>query len=126
MRSYEDRLAYNRAYYAANRDKFIARNWMKNYNMTPEERKERLDSQSNECAACGTAFAEMDPKHIHADHDHACCSGITSCGKCVRGFLCQGCNNALGALKDDPDRVLGLYDYLLGWLVRKTFEEGVA
>lgn len=118
VRTYEDRLAYNRQYYAANRDKFIARNWLQNYNMTPEQRAERLEAQNNECAACGASFEAMDPKHVHADHDHACCPGTRSCGRCVRGFLCQACNNALGALRDDPERIVALYDYLLAWQFR--------
>lgn len=38
------------------------------------------------------------------DHDHAT-------GE-VRGRLCNGCNTALGFLKEDPDRILGLIEYL--------------
>lgn len=31
----------------------------------------------------------------YVDHDHKCCSGDKSCGKCVRGILCPGCNTGM-------------------------------
>ncbi len=31
------------------------------------------------------------------DHDHACCPGPTSCGRCIRGLTCHSCNLRLGA-----------------------------
>ena len=34
----------------------------------------------------------------------------------VRGLLCAACNTALGLLKDDPDRIVKLLDYLTRWL----------
>ena len=53
------------------------------------------------------------------DHDHACCASVrgergrkVSCGNCVRGVLCNGCNTALGMLGEDRDRIAGLATYL--------------
>jgi hypothetical protein len=51
------------------------------------------------------------------DHDHECCNPAstnknTSCGDCVRGLLCGGCNSALGHIKDSKSRLLGLINYL--------------
>jgi hypothetical protein len=33
---------------------------------------------------------------LHIDHDHGCCNGRRSCGRCVRGALCHKHNVDLG------------------------------
>lgn len=53
--------------------------------------------------------------HLYIDHDHSCCPGKTSCGKCVRGGLCGECNMAIGALGDTPEGVLRAVKYLEKW-----------
>lgn len=54
--------------------------------------------------------------NLHLDHDHKCCpykkNGTRSCGLCVRGWLCQGCNTSLGNLQENPRRIQGLLEYL--------------
>ncbi len=35
-------------------------------------------------------------KRLAVDHDHACCPGPTSCGKCVRGLLSGPSNQLIG------------------------------
>jgi hypothetical protein len=38
---------------------------------------------------------------LHVDHDHSCCPALsTSCGKCVRGLLCFGCNTLVGRVEE--------------------------
>jgi hypothetical protein len=70
-----------------------------------------LDKQDGGCAICGS----NDPKgrgRFHVDHDHACCPGKTSCGKCVRGLLCHFCNLMLGNARDEPAVLRRAAEYL--------------
>ncbi len=60
------------------------------------------------CQACGSRL------RLCVDHDHKCCPGGRSCGKCVRGILCNSCNVALALVNDDMDRLRGLIEYLEG------------
>lgn len=51
------------------------------------------------CRLCGKRFytGRGGTRSAFAvDHDHACCNGGTSCGRCVRGILCSSCNMSLG------------------------------
>lgn len=54
------------------------------------------------CDSCGV---DGDFTSLHIDHDHACCVGFKTCGKCTRGLLCMGCNVGLGAFGDSPERL---------------------
>jgi len=44
-------------------------------------------------------------RDAQVDHDHACCPGAVSCGRCVRGFICAGCNQDAGSF----DRIIRSY-----------------
>lgn len=57
--------------------------------------------QGDACAICQKAKGLK--KNLAVDHDHACCVGPTSCGKCVRGLLCAPCNDVLAHFRDDAD-----------------------
>lgn len=64
-----------------------------------------------QCRVCGSS------DRLHIDHDHSCCDSLNSqtgvaCGSCVRGLLCIGCNTALGMVKDNPQTLRALADYL--------------
>ena len=60
-----------------------------------------------ECGLCRRTDQRLD-----IDHDHRCCPGQRSCGKCVRGFLCRPCNVGLGMFGDDPMRLRAAASYI--------------
>jgi hypothetical protein len=37
--------------------------------------------------------------NVHVDHDHRCCPGDYSCGRCVRGLTHEACNRRLGQVE---------------------------
>lgn len=51
-------------------------------------------------------------KALAVDHDHKCCPGRTSCGKCVRGLLCGVHNEQFGRNGDDPEVFWDMATYL--------------
>lgn len=62
-----------------------------------------LARQEGRCAICRTSKPTSDGRNWSIDHDHACCPGKKSCGKCVRGLLCTKCNTILGLMNDDTN-----------------------
>lgn len=81
------------------------------YQMTDRQYFDLLASQGGGCAICG---GPSDAKDFAVDHDHSCCPGRTSCGRCIRGVLCSQCNTALGLFRDDPALMARATDYLGG------------
>lgn len=77
------------------------------HGLTVELHAELLNKFSGLCHAC-----KENPATV-IDHDHSCCTGTYSCGKCVRGLTCHSCNTALGLLKDSGKRIIDLLDYTL-------------
>lgn len=80
------------------------------FKMTLGEYRIMLDEQGGTCAACGSPPGDT---RLHVDHDHACCDGKYTCGKCVRGLLCFRCNAALGNVADNIEVLESLKRYLL-------------
>lgn len=66
------------------------------FKITLEQYDEILEAQDGVCAIC-----KQPPMLIRlsVDHDHKCCPGRKSCGKCVRGLICQRCNAVLGYIE---------------------------
>lgn len=67
------------------------------YNLSLEDYDKMFETQDGRCAIC----RETSKKDLNVDHDHKCCPPKMSCGKCIRGLLCHGCNMRLGQLESD-------------------------
>lgn len=68
--------------------------------------------QAGKCKACGDVVDITQGNKLQIDHDHSCCAGVKSCGKCIRGLLCPRCNKILGFSKDSILLLEKLIDYL--------------
>lgn len=71
-----------------------------------------LDKEQYELLISSGCMVCKSRDYLFIDHDHSCCPGVKTCGKCIRGILCRNCNHAEGHLKSDPELVLMLYKYL--------------
>jgi hypothetical protein len=85
---------------------------LKNYGLTRDDYVNMEKSQNGVCKICGEP--EKYKKRLSVDHDHACCSGSKSCGKCIRGLLCSNCNRVLGQVNDNVETLQTMIEYLNG------------
>ena len=105
---------YVLSYYSSNPDKKEAKNKMnsvysgnwKKHGISKEQYIEMMNEYNGKCHSCNDRDA------VSIDHDHNCCPGPRSCGKCIRGILCNQCNTALGLLQDNKDKIQGLLEYI--------------
>lgn len=89
------------------------RAWLKaRFKMTPADWDALLAAQGSRCAACGTTEPGGRANNWVIDHDHACCPSSVTCGRCVRGLLCNRCNRAAGQMGDNVAALRDLADYL--------------
>lgn len=79
------------------------------YGITDDELNALRAQQNDRCVMCNNVF--IDRRSIRVDHDHQCCRGIKTCGKCVRGLLCHKCNIQI-AIFDNPELFKKATDYL--------------
>ena len=132
-------LAFNRVFYAANKDAINAerrrkraenpdpnrkqrkyysqsggRAWLKYYyGITPEEYDALLEQQNGVCAICKKRSVER----LCVDHDHPT--------DLIRGLLCRLCNLGLGHFKDDLARLRAAVAYLEAFEARAGRMHGV-
>jgi len=95
----------------ANPDRARALNLKHKYGITADEYAAKLREQGGGCAICGKT-PEQNGKGLAVDHDHSCCPGARSCGKCVRGLLCDTCNRGIGNFKDSTELLHAAGAYL--------------
>lgn len=76
------------------------------YGLPPGDFERRLAEQEGSCYLCREPLDLTKKRGIHVDHDHSCCRGRKSCGKCIRGLACHACNTGIGAFGDDPERMI--------------------
>lgn len=105
--------AYKREMYHKKHKYQQQRHHLRRYGLTADAWKAMLDSQGGVCATCKKS-PEEDNVKFQVDHDHACCPTRNTCGKCIRGIICNKCNKALGLIKDNPDTLRAMLAYLEG------------
>ena len=101
-------------YYKNNPEKTAEKNRMntkfvpswKRHHITEDVFNSMMKKYGGMCHSCKRQKATV------IDHDHSCCKTNRSCGKCVRGVLCQKCNIALGLLFDDRKNIVSLLQYI--------------
>lgn len=81
------------------------------FRITWEQYEEMLERQGGVCAIC-KSDEPGGRGRFHVDHDHSCCAGPKSCGKCVRGLLCSRCNPMVGMAQDNVDILRAAVHYL--------------
>lgn len=121
----EKRLAYNKVYWTKHRVREIARNrrWQANNQARTKRNMQNwrmktffgidldtyhriLKSQNGVCLICHKPNRHKTAKvSLAVDHDHRCCPGKKSCGKCIRGLLCNRCNLCLGWFEDNRESI---------------------
>ena len=107
---WEREKARRQAYYQDNPDKW-RKGLLARFGLTVEDYDRLLESQDYRCAICKRDRQDF-LRSFAVDHDHLCCSGKKSCGKCVRGLLCTNCNQGIGCFRDEADTMLSAVEYL--------------
>lgn len=99
------------------REKQWATEIRRNYSLTSEQYYYILECQGGVCAIC-SCLPSSERNHgkskLSVDHDHSCCPG-KSCGKCVRGLLCNYCNNGIARFSDNSDLMRSAVVYIDSW-----------
>lgn len=83
------------------------------YGITLTQYEWILAEQGGGCAICSTT----DGRKRHAvDHDHGCCPGERTCGRCLRGLLCIPCNMGIGFFREREKSLRRAAEYVRGQL----------
>lgn len=75
---------------------------LRKYSLTVDQYQILVNRYGGRCWRCKKYETVKNPdgsvQRLSVDHDHACCPGDYSCGRCIRGVLCVGCNFVLGRI----------------------------
>ena len=86
------------------------------YNITLEQYDQLSKDQGDACYLCGEVETVPDLngviRRLAVDHDHNCCPGARSYGKCIRSLLCYNCNRYMGRVDKSPKLQMRFADYL--------------
>ena|ERR1022692_284954 len=87
---------------------------IKRHEITEEFYNSIIKLQNGVCAICLLIpkLNKSGQPGFYIYHDHECCPGHYSCGKCVRGLLCHSCNTGIGFLKDSVQMLKSAISYL--------------
>lgn len=58
------------------------------------------------CDICGSN------NRLNIDHDHKCCPGAKTCGKCTRGLLCNSCNIIIAKIENGSVNLEKMNEYI--------------
>ncbi len=86
------------------------------YHITLKEYNNILVMQNGACAICNKAETSRSKsgtiKSLSVDHDHNCCCGEKTCGRCIRGLICDKCNQLLSRANDSIEILQSAITYL--------------
>jgi hypothetical protein len=107
-----ERLAYNRAYYAANQNSLRWKRRLHRHGLTIEQYRAMWDAQAGHCAICAVELVDIEQREGRTVPDH--CATIDHCHKTgkVRGLLCRHCNLCIGYARDSIATLVRAIDYL--------------
>jgi|ERR1035437_443239 hypothetical protein len=127
-KNHERALAYAKTYrdtkvkpYPEIRNKNNATHQFKLYGLTKDTFTSLLEKQGNICPICHCDLLKLSSaghRISHIDHNHQCCPGgpsVKTCGKCIRGILCNKCNQGLGLMNESPTQLRQAAEYLERW-----------
>lgn len=116
----EKKLACIRLWRARNLDKIKEYPLKQKYGLSLGQVETLIRLQEGRCAnpGCRVLFDRGSKKtRPCVDHNHECCPGKITCGKCVRGILCGSCNVGLGCFREDHTILQGALAYMKKWQV---------
>jgi hypothetical protein len=94
-----------------------ARDMLSKHNITMATYQEMVAAQGGACRICREGPSRSNGDRLCIDHDHGCCpEDGRSCGRCIRGLLCGGCNVGIGMLREREDLFLRAAAYVAGTL----------